>query len=217
MPRPGCGADVTAARSRPATAAVRSLSGETDAMREAGRRLGTAASGPGRARAHAAPRRVAVYALARHDAARGQHRGSGCCGIAAELAVPVARRPGSRRSASASAHAGARLLPALRGRIAGARGLLMSAARGPRGHESDCHARSRLCRSSRWPRNGAVVRDPAEAPPGTEIEARLALRSAASAGPWTVSAASAVRRGASCARECAAGAASACRAGSQTG
>ncbi len=93
--------------------------------------------------------------------------------VAAELA---GRSPAARLAALGQriGHAGARLLPALRGRITGARGLLMSAARG-------LEATSPIATLGRGyaivtlAGNGAVVRDPAEAPPGTEIEARLAL------------------------------------------
>ncbi len=93
--------------------------------------------------------------------------------VAAELA---GRSPAARLATLGQriGHAGARLLPSLRGRITGARGLLMSAARG-------LEATSPIATLGRGyaivtlAGNGAVVRDPAEAPPGTEIEARLAL------------------------------------------
>jgi exodeoxyribonuclease VII large subunit len=85
--------------------------------------------------------------------------------VSAELA---GRSPAARLASLGQriGHAGARLLPALRGRIAGARGLLSSAARG-------LEATSPIATLGRG--NGAVLRDPAAAPPGTEIEARLAL------------------------------------------
>jgi exodeoxyribonuclease VII large subunit len=93
--------------------------------------------------------------------------------VAAELA---GRSPAARLAALGQriGHSGARLLPALRARIAGARGLLRSAARG-------LEATSPIATLGRGyaivtlAGNGAAVRDPAEAPPGTEIEARLAL------------------------------------------
>jgi len=93
--------------------------------------------------------------------------------VTAELA---GRSPAARLATLGQriGHAGARLLPALRGRIAGARGLLMSAVRGleatsPIGTLARGYAIVTLAET------GAVVRDPAGAPPGTEIEARLAL------------------------------------------
>ena len=92
--------------------------------------------------------------------------------IGAELAV---RSPAARLAALGQriAHAGARLLPAVRGRLAGARGLLQSATRG-------LAATSPLATLARGyaivtlAADGTVLRDPAQAPPGIEIEARLA-------------------------------------------
>jgi exodeoxyribonuclease VII large subunit len=71
------------------------------------------------------------------------------------------------------AHARARLAPALRHRVALADGLLRSAARG-------LEATSPLATLGRGyaivtiAESGRVVRHAAEAPPGTEVEARLA-------------------------------------------
>ena len=92
--------------------------------------------------------------------------------IGAELAV---RSPAARLAAlhQRIAHAGARLLPAVRGRLAGARGLLQSATRG-------LEATSPLATLGRGyaivtlAADGTVLRDPARAAPGVEIEARLA-------------------------------------------
>jgi exodeoxyribonuclease VII large subunit len=93
--------------------------------------------------------------------------------VSAELA---GRSPAARLAALSQriGHAGARLLPALRGRLAGARGLLMSAARGLEA-TSPVATLARGYAIVTLADSGAVVRGPAEAPPGTEIEARLAL------------------------------------------
>jgi exodeoxyribonuclease VII large subunit len=92
--------------------------------------------------------------------------------VQAELA---GRSPAARLAALGQriSHARARLAPALRHRIALADGLLRSAARG-------LEATSPLATLGRGyaivsiVESGAVVRDAAEAPPGTEVEARLA-------------------------------------------
>jgi exodeoxyribonuclease VII large subunit len=92
--------------------------------------------------------------------------------LAAELG---GRSPASRLAALRQriGHAGARLLPAVRSRTAEARSLLRSAARG-------LEATSPLATLGRGyaivtlAASGAVVRDPAEAPAGSDIEARLA-------------------------------------------
>ena len=86
------------------------------------------------------------------------------------------RSPASRLATLAQriAHAGAMLVPTMRHRAAIAQGLLQAAARG-------LEATSPLATLGRGyaivtlASNGAVVRDAAEAPPGTEVEARLAL------------------------------------------
>jgi exodeoxyribonuclease VII large subunit len=91
---------------------------------------------------------------------------------AAELA---GRSPAARLAILAQriAHAGTRLLPAVRGRLAGARGLLQSAVRG-------LEATSPLATLGRGyaivtrAADGVVLRDAAGVPAGTEIEARLA-------------------------------------------
>jgi exodeoxyribonuclease VII large subunit len=92
--------------------------------------------------------------------------------LAAELG---GRSPASRLAAIRQriGHAGARLLPAARGRVSEARSLLRSAARA-------LEATSPLATLGRGyaivtlAATGSVVRDPAEAPPGSDIEARLA-------------------------------------------
>ncbi len=92
--------------------------------------------------------------------------------LAAELG---GRSPANRLAAVRQrvGHAGTRLLPAVRGRVAEARSLLRSAARA-------LEATSPLATLGRGyaivtlAATGAVVRDPAEAPPGSGIEARLA-------------------------------------------
>jgi exodeoxyribonuclease VII large subunit len=92
--------------------------------------------------------------------------------LAAELG---GRSPASRLAAIRQriGHAGARLLPAVRGRVAEARSLLRSATRG-------LEATSPVATIARGyaivtlAATGAVVRNPAEAPPGSDIEARLA-------------------------------------------
>ena len=92
------------------------------------------------------------------------------------LSAELAREsPASRLAALRQriAHAGARLAPSVRHRIALAGGLLQALARG-------LEATSPLATLGRGyaivtlASSGAVVRDPAEAPPGTEVEARLA-------------------------------------------
>jgi len=85
------------------------------------------------------------------------------------------RSPAARVAAldQGIAHAGARLLPAMRGRLAESRGLLQSASRG-------LEATSPLATLGRGyaivtrAADGAVLRDASQAGPGTEIEARLA-------------------------------------------
>ncbi len=91
--------------------------------------------------------------------------------VAAELAgcSPAARLAALDQRI---AHAGARLPPAMRGRLAAARGLLQSASRG-------LEATSPLATLGRGYAivtrvvDGTVLRDAAGVAPGTEIEARL--------------------------------------------
>jgi exodeoxyribonuclease VII large subunit len=93
--------------------------------------------------------------------------------VAAQLA---GRSPAARLAALGQriGHAGARLPPAMRSRLVASRGLLNAAARG-------LEATSPLATLGRGyaivtlAEGGGVVRDPAEAPPGTVIDARLAL------------------------------------------
>ncbi len=92
--------------------------------------------------------------------------------LAAELG---GRSPASRLAAIRQriGHAGARLLPAVRGRVAEARSLLRSATRGLEA-TSPVATLARGYAIVTLAATGAVVRNPAEAPPGSDIEARLA-------------------------------------------
>ena len=93
--------------------------------------------------------------------------------LTAEL---LGRSPASRLAtlSQRNAHLESRLGSSARHRIAIAQGLLQAAARG-------LEATSPLATLGRGyaivtlASNGKVVRDPSEAPPGTDVEARLAL------------------------------------------
>ena len=99
--------------------------------------------------------------------------GSDCCDVTAQL---LGRSPASRLAtlSQRNAHLESRLGSSARHRIAIAQGLLLAAARG-------LEATSPLATLGRGyaivtlASNGKVVRDPSEAPPGTDVEARLAL------------------------------------------
>ena len=153
------------------TAATRVFRQRSEALTQAGRRL--ARLHPAQAVAQRMQRldelqSRALAAVRRECRARHER----LLRLSAELAR---ESPASRLAALRQriAHAGARLAPSVRHRIALAGGLLQALARG-------LEATSPLATLDRGyaivtlASSGAVVRDPAEAPPGTEVEARLA-------------------------------------------
>jgi exodeoxyribonuclease VII large subunit len=164
-------AALAATEARLAAAARRALGRRGEALAAAGRRLGLLHP------AQALRQRMqrldelqsrALAAMRRESRARGDrvHR------LAAELA---AASPAGRVAAlgQRTAHAVARLTPALRNGVARAGARLQSALR-------TLHATSPLATLGRGyaivtrARDGAILFDAADAPPGTEIEARLA-------------------------------------------
>lgn len=160
---------VTAARLR--NAAARALGRKGDACAQLHRRLGLLH--PAQAVRERMQRLDELHSrlagTMRRDARARQER---LLRVAAQLA---GRSPASRLAALGQriGHAGERLLPAARSRLAASRGLLNAAARG-------LEATSPLATLGRGyaivtlAAGGSVVRDPADAPPGTEVEARLA-------------------------------------------
>ena len=159
----------TAARLR--SAALRSLGRRGEGFAALGRRLGLLH--PARALRDRMQRldelQARLCGAMRRD---GRERQERLLRISAEL---LGRSPAARLAALKQriAHAGARLLPAARSRLAFARGLLQSASRG-------LEAPSPLATLGRGyaivtrAADGAVLHDAAGVAPGTEIEARLA-------------------------------------------
>jgi len=160
---------VTAARLR--SAAARALGRKRDLRTQLERRL--ALLHPAQAVRQRMQRldelQLRLAGAMRRDASARQDR---LLRVAAQLA---GRSPAPRLAALGQriAHAGARLLPAMRSRVTVSRGLLHAAARG-------LEATSPLATLGRGyaivtlAASGDVVREAADAPPGTEIEARLA-------------------------------------------
>jgi len=160
---------VTAGRLR--TAVLRLLGRRSDGYAALGRRLGLLH--PSRALRERMQRldelQERLAGAMRRDARARRER---LLRVAAELA---GRSPAARLRALGQriAHAGARLPPAMRSRLAEARGLLQSASRG-------LEATSPLATLGRGYAivtrvgDGAVLRDAAGVAPGTEVEARLA-------------------------------------------